>query len=345
MFKQVINLLLLLLGIYGGLFACEYGLRIYEAHFPFVIGISQTEKISREDHRWWGMATLERGVAKNPPHYVLSRNSRLFYEPNTWFYEFQTRLQNNPGAYRIFVLGDSTTRLGPCVDLDTDYYSYKLELLLNRDQGGKYITVNCGIPGYATEQEVEFLEKKLLSLKPNLVIVGYCLNDREIKHRIIAKQGYYLCTDLLQNVPFCPNLPFSKELYIHSELYKLVNYSIVRICRIFNQSTSYADLGSYATIKALQKLKCLSQTHNFKTIFIIFPTLEDYEGSEEERVWITENLKNLGFDFIDMKEAFDAYGISSLKIAVGDKYHFNTTGHALVARELYNYLQNNVLYN
>ena len=339
MSKRIINELLLFLGIGVGLLTGEFGLRIYEKHSSFAIGISQTEMLFESGRRWWGMASLEKGFAKEAPHYIISRNPKLFYEPNTWFYGFKSTLQDNPNAYRIFVLGDSTTRLKPGVELDTDYYPSKLELLLNQDAGKKYQVVNCGIPGYATEQEVEFLATKLLIFKPAVVVVGYCLNDRDIKHRIIEKQGYYQCTDLIRRVPFCSQLLFSKKLYINSELYKLFNYSVVRICKTFNWPISYVDLGSDATIKSLQRLKQLAKTYNFKIVFVIFPAFENYEGRQEEQAWIRLTLENLEIDFVDMEKEFDKNGMGGLKLAKGDRYHFNSTGHVLVAEELYNYLQ------
>lgn len=345
MVKIMRRILLLCFGISAGLLTGEYSLRIYEKHSSFVLGVSQLERIRKEDWRWWGMASLERQANREPPHYLLSRDPQLFYEPNKWFYAFRERLSNNPGAYRIFVLGDSTTRLGLHPDLDGIYYPYQLEEQFYEKEGGKnkYIVVNCGIPGYGTAEEVRLLEKKFLTFNPDIVIIGYCLNDREVKHRIIERKGYYFCSDLVSNVPFCSALPFYKELYIHSELYKLMNYYSVRMCRFFKLPISYFDLGSHNTIKALLKLKWLSQAHNFLTLFVIFPDLEQEEDGEPERKWIRENLKKLGFDFIDMKNAFKSFGISKLKIAPGDRYHFNREGNALVAKELYRYIiQNNI---
>ncbi len=343
--KRFGNLPLVLFAIFAGLFACECFLRIYERYSPFALGVSQLEILAKDNRRWWGMATFQHTQNGEPPHYVLSSNSRLFYEPNTWFYGFKSRINASPGAYRIFVLGDSTTRLEPRADLDSDYYPYQLEALLNKDRSGEYIVVNCGIPGYATTQEVEFLEKKLLPFKPDLVVVGYCLNDRDIKHRIIRKQGYYACADLSRSVPVCPGVPFSVWLYMNSELYKLVNHSLVKACKILKIPASYVDLGDGVTIQALQRLKQLSQAHNFKAVFVVFPSLEYWESSQKEQAWISTQLKSIGFEFIDMKKAFDDYGMNSLKLALGDRYHFNAAGHALVAKELYDYLSGGVLNN
>jgi len=131
-------------------------------------------------------------------------------------------------------------------------------------------------------------------------------------------------------------------LYMHSELYKLINYYIVRICKTLKRPLSTFDLGAHNTVKALYRLKELSRIHNFKTLFVIFPRLIDPELDESHRQWIQAKLINLGFDFIDMKTAFERSGINGLKLAEDDWYHFNIAGNELIARSLYDYIDNNL---
>lgn len=337
---RVSKILLIFFGIFCGLLIGEYSLRIYEKFSDSIIGVSQMERIYIENKRWWGLAKLGRHGKRDEKEaaYIISNNPSLFYEPTEWFYTFKKRLDNNPHAYRIFVLGDSTTRLGPGVDFDVNFYPYFLENMLNNDNKNKFIVINCGIPGYATQQEVEFLEKKLLKFKPHFVIIGYFLNDKDIKHRILKKKGYYFCADLESKVPIVDGFPFNRDLYIHSELYKLINCYLVHICKALNLKISYFDLGSYNTIKVLRRFKTLSNIYNFKTSFVIFPYLEYSNRNDYETEWIKINLKKIEIDFIDMKNIFYNYGIEKLKIKDEDKSHFNDTGHMLIAKELYDYL-------
>ncbi|GEM_PF-4954027 len=332
----------------------EYILRVFGITFKVTPGISQIEMIYAENRSWWGFSKLGVEKVKKENAYIKSKNKKLFYEPTEWFYYFKKELNKNPESYKIFCLGDSTTRLIPNlnsdINFDADYYPFLLEEKLNNKSKKDFIVVNCGISGYSTEEEVEFLEKKLLIYKPNLIVFGYCLNDKDIKYRIIKHKGHYYCSNLRPKVEICPFLPFIEELYINSELYKLLYCGLISACKKFNIKTAYFEMSYYKSIKALLKLKKLSKFYNFDILFVIFPNVEPLPYGHSPMRWIEANLKEIGFDSINMKDAFVNYGIEKLKLSAGDQYHFNKTGHSLIAMELFRYIKskgygNNILSN
>lgn len=77
------------------------------------------------------------------------------------------------GVFRIIVLGDSFT-WGTNVEANATYPSH-MEWLLKRAASG-FEVYNFGVAGACTADQLELL-RKLPALEPDLVIVGYFLND------------------------------------------------------------------------------------------------------------------------------------------------------------------------
>ena len=98
-----------------------------------------------------------------------------------------------PGLFRVVVLGDS-------VAFDTDGF---VTLLRNRSgaiRTGEVEVVNAAIPGYTTYQERTLLERDLLAVKPDLVILQFCLNDNHRFLHMLTKSGKWLITPEAERV-------------------------------------------------------------------------------------------------------------------------------------------------
>ncbi len=86
-------------------------------------------------------------------------------------------MKKEPGVFRIAMLGDSIL-WGHGLELK-DTFAKQLETLLNESSEKKIEVLNFGVSGYSTQQEVELYRVKASLHDPDLVIVGYCLNDFE----------------------------------------------------------------------------------------------------------------------------------------------------------------------
>ena len=86
------------------------------------------------------------------------------------------QLSKAPGTFRILVLGDSVT-FGHGTLFETTY-PYLLEQRLKawRPETGWQVW-NLGVPGYNTGQELALLQRLGPAYQPDLVIVGFFLND------------------------------------------------------------------------------------------------------------------------------------------------------------------------
>jgi lysophospholipase L1-like esterase len=87
-----------------------------------------------------------------------------------------------PGLRRIAVLGDSTT-FGWGVPALQAWPARLQTALDQRTQGLVHEVLNFGVSGYSSRDEAVVLEAKALPAEPDLVLVGYNLNDPEFRPR------------------------------------------------------------------------------------------------------------------------------------------------------------------
>ena len=85
--------------------------------------------------------------------------------------------EKTENVFRIIVVGDSFT-FGSVVPYEATY-PFQLEELLNETGGKslKYEVINLGYPAYDPVKELAVLEKVGFDYQPDLVIIGYNLND------------------------------------------------------------------------------------------------------------------------------------------------------------------------
>lgn len=130
----------------------EGGLRLWNARAP---------EAARPDH---SDCTLE---AVNPA----PRDPSMGFQLRDYDYPFE-----KGDVYRIVATGDSFTHGGRHVSL-CDSWPKQLEARLARALDRPVEVVNGGLPGWNTTHELAYLRERGLRFEPDLVIVGYFLND------------------------------------------------------------------------------------------------------------------------------------------------------------------------
>lgn len=93
------------------------------------------------------------------------------------------------GEFRLLVLGDSVP-FGIGVR-NEDSFPYRIEVLLNERHpgGGRFRTLNMGVPSYNTEQQVIQLETLGLTLAPDAAMLLFSANDIEPKRWVLEKRS------------------------------------------------------------------------------------------------------------------------------------------------------------
>lgn len=162
---------------------------------------------------------------KNNPQWSVSINSAGFRDD-----EFPAT--RAPGSIRIIALGDSWT-FGVNAAAEQGYPK-RLEAMLQSEFRGKKIEVlNLGMLAYTSYEGLKVLQRKALSMKPDIVLIGYSMNDASIP-------GWH-DKDVFVTKPW----RFSLRRFIteHSEIYKLAAY--------LNQLGKFQQLTMGDTIKAV----------------------------------------------------------------------------------------------
>jgi len=81
-------------------------------------------------------------------------------------------------CYRVLVLGDSIT-FGWGVDFSQTYPKLLEKKLNERSPGQKFEVINSGVGNYNLRDELSYLEYEGLKYSPDLIILGFFLNDAE----------------------------------------------------------------------------------------------------------------------------------------------------------------------
>lgn len=203
---------------------------------------------------------------------------------------------------RILVLGDSTT-FGWGVDF-RDTYPYLLEKLLNEDSSVRYEVINAGVGNYNSSAELEAL-KKMISLDPDIIILGYYINDPEeisFPSLLFLKKHSYLYAFLWSKLinMRCSSGQVSYKIY-YSNLYK--NKSC--LLRAKSDIIQMSDIARQRSIPFV--LVNIPEMHDFKEYYfqpaqqfvrriasqqpgIIFLDLLDFvKGEDAEKFWVSED--------------------------------------------------------
>ncbi|MFQ5718668.1 MAG: SGNH/GDSL hydrolase family protein [Acidobacteriota bacterium] len=90
-------------------------------------------------------------------------------------------------GFRILFVGDSVTYGHNVADDQT--VPWHLQEELRRRTGRNVEVVNAGVPGYSTFQEVVAIRRYGQILQPDLVLVGFCLNDVTERYTSLAAFG------------------------------------------------------------------------------------------------------------------------------------------------------------
>lgn len=287
--------------------------------------------------------------------------------------EYSRRKPN--GSFRILLLGDSVT-YGVSVSWG-DTFAKQLETRLNGQQDHSFDVINTAVPSWNTVLEKEYLIQKGLSYQPDVVMIGFCLNDAE---------QLDIPPDLFERNPLVANvnnaIPVSAKAWAiplldwenkraktgirptwhmikiilarYSHLYRFVRWRLDILNRSFGESSDpdypnslyRQDSKSWREChEALQMIVSKAEESNGKVVVVIFPFF----------IKLKQNtlFGDTGYPWLSLhhqlKISCQALGITIIdmlpcfegydprEISI-DPYHLNKRGHALAAAFIYRFL-------
>jgi len=290
---------------------------------------------------------------KGDDHWLTRKNGiefskRLGFKCRMDVFDRKRDPKKKQGVYRILIFGDSVTVHG------FPHYPANLELLLNGGSPeGAYEVWNLAVPTYNTFQEKELFDLEGLKLKPDMIMVGFCLNDFEPGCVAMRKDGKIVLCQLQDDVW----LEVSPFLFNNSHLYRLVISNLMRqkASKLSNRERSACpEAAQYRMLnpryyslvsESLRYFRDVSRGNGIPFVLLVFPALKDEkncsEYGREAYAAILEICKRLNIDYIDFTPYFKKSGDweKFRYLDRKDDYlHFNNTGHKLVAEVLYAYV-------
>ena len=248
------------------------------------------------------------------------------------------KIKKSKNVYRILVLGDSITQM--------DWYVSSLQGRLNNcpriDSG--FEVWNAGVSGYAINQYTNYFKFKGVKYRPDMLIIGFCLNDFDMAGTLITYKnahgftGYYYSGSKLERI-----VPTNRFLFKHSYLYRLLYLSLDHLLVGLN-TEKYENEQMETGTEHLREIKSICKSKNIILLGVIFPylkSLEEYTAYElKEYNSMIKVLEGLGIDYIDLHHFFpkEREKLRALRYYQGDFIHPSREGHELIARTIYNYL-------
>ncbi len=235
-------------------------------------------------------------------------------------------VEKDPGVLRVLVLGDSIT-FGWGADLE-DTYSKVLERKLNEEagaEGTQFEVISSGVGNYNSVMEVSYLAERGLQLDPDVVILGFFLNDAE-------------------PLP-TPTKGFLAE---HSYLYVFAAAGFDAVSRQFFGRGDWRDY--YSSLydesnpgwvdcqTALRELSTICQERDIPLLVMLIPELhqlgEDYPFADVHQK-VATIFDEQPVEVLDATSAFTGEDPPTLWVSRQDA-HPNAKGHAILAEALYN---------
>ncbi len=289
------------------------------------------------------------------------------------FRDREYELQKPAGTSRVVVIGDSVA-FGNSLRPD-EPFARQLEKLA-RHRGRAVEVLNLALGGYDTLQEVATLQDIGIQFAPDVVVVGYVVNDVEVastnvgyilrarrygspiyRIRLLQFIRSRLDTALLGRDNTLANLEANfvtdNKAYIadttgDEKLAGLMS-GLRTEMETYGSAASRFRVANYLSQARVGKLRYalgelgkLQQQYGFRVVVVIIPYLVEKESYESTYRLIYDIVEHestrANFDVIRVDAAFAAAGYDRLVIAGWDRLHPNALGHTLIAEALYNHL-------
>ncbi|MBT37312.1 MAG: SGNH/GDSL hydrolase family protein [Myxococcota bacterium] len=274
--------------------------------------------------------------------YRLSANEKIGYEPRpraegadgasyVWSYplsqvnEFGYRDRNHerekpPGVFRIVVIGDSIAA-GYRIDALEDVFPFQLEQALRR-RGVDAEILNFGVSGYNTQQEVYTLIDRGLAYDPDLVVLAYCLNDRD---RIDSGVLSILLASKGESAVVRSRID---RWLSFSAVYRMLRHRFAR--RELDEELARRDkaVEQDGVEDSLGRLANLSETRGFEVLVVVFPLLDNLARRKDarERQAIAELAWRKRLHHLDLHPALLDCVRREPQVGL-DPYHPSVEGH------------------
>lgn len=261
------------------------------------------------------------------------------------FRDIGHNIQKEEGIFRIIAIGDSYT-YGAGIDNIEDTYPKLLQSKL----GSKYEVMTLAKGGYSTIDELKLLNEIGLGLNPDLIILGYHLNDAEGPgSRIGFEKMFYH--------HYVRPFELGNFLYTRSFMYYFLESRIKNLIRSKNlNELSYEDYVTHLYSDSnpffeehegyLSNFISIAKENDIPVIIINAPTITNFNPYPFYYVndYIEKIALSNGATYIDLLPHFSEYNPEDLRVSFMDS-HLNELANDITSKVLFNHISNTTIQN
>jgi lysophospholipase L1-like esterase len=252
------------------------------------------------------------------------------------------------GEYRVLALGDSCT-FGKGV-LEADSWPRQFEHLLRGALEGdrEPLVVNFGVNGYSGRQYLHRLKQYGPILRPNLVVVGYNLNDFPNVVQKVDRAVYQGRKSLRSMMPTdLRNVlgRFALFRWVRGEYYELNRArdwkAAERFAKEIKAGAAQQHTRYELEIERIVGMSDAAHEVGAELAVFLFPyESQVYLGSYDSAAvdWLRDACESRGIVFVSLLEAFRQRvadkGSDHRLFLRGDRYHPNPEGYGIVAERV-----------
>ncbi|NNE08101.1 MAG: SGNH/GDSL hydrolase family protein [Gemmatimonadetes bacterium] len=241
--------------------------------------------------------------------------------------DYEIPVEKSAGETRVLCLGDSFT-WGQMVELD-ETYAKCLERDLRASMPGRKLTViNSGRLGWNTADEYEWFLREGVRYEPDVVVVGFCLNDAEEDHYALARL-------LPENL---------EKKFAWSYFYFFLKYRVHLLKVKLGITPGYTEYilslysrESFAWKKAKRALRMIAETAQERgahVLVAVFPIVSDWETYPFTPVHedVMAFCESRAIPALDLLDAFRTSPLpwEELRVGPADR-HPSAEGHRIIA--------------
>ncbi len=274
------------------------------------------------------------GVAPKPSGYapVNTQLAANRHENARGYRDEERALAKPPGVRRVVALGDSFA-WGVGVKFD-DAYPRRLERELGQRRHEAWEVVNLALRGMNTVDEEAKLSGEGFAYEPDVVLVGYVLNDSEDGNSAEKRRA----EDWIQKRRQAPS---SRSFVERSALFRMIRTRLEATAenrrRVDDYVSMYADgaPGWVAGRKALKSMGALCRERGVPLVVVIFPLfgnrLDDSYPFAEIHSKVVQAAQEAGAKVVDLLPVYRGLQWELLVVDGYDDEHPNEIAHRIAA--------------
>src|SRR5580704_3257817 len=250
-----------------------------------------------------------------------------------------------PARHNVLIVGDSIS-FGTGVPYAKSY-APALESRLNQGLGQSVAVWNAAVPGYNTSQEAAMLLRAAPLVRPDLVVVQFCMNDYLDPPVLTAGGNLDQSYSIAENGSAFSNpiklLYYSRALVFFKEKFKDLQRARPEWFPVWAHYIHRVQKkpGWQRAKDALLRIQDSCNRSGARLLFVIFPVEQQLRiGDRAAQDDLLQFTRANGIETLDLYDSFRAHWRDGLyidyweQVKQFDKVHPNERGHALAAEQI-----------